>query len=263
MAISGSGNEGTTTTLDPALAAILSQASAGLTGGFQSQYAAGQQQLAGNQAQYGPGGVLQGQLETQYQQSAAQNQLSLQGIQAQQQYAGISNPIEQQQYKLGQEQNANTYQQNILGNNQAISASGAANTTGQKEAASQNALIYGPNGFNAVNAQLGQQQTLAGQNLQNTQLQEAAKANGLSGQELLTGLQQGIQNLGMTGATNANQILSSLGQDYSQLGAGEAALYSQIGTAGGIPQIFNTQSKPSTPAPPSTRTGTGQQQRTG
>lgn len=259
-----------------------------------------QQQLGINSAMYGTGGVLQNQEQQQYGYSAAQNQLSGQGIAAQQQYANISNPIEQQQYGLGQQafqlqnsstnpnsvyglgqqsaqlgqqalqqqlaQNTNEFGQQVQGQNAAAGASGATNTAGERNAQNQINLTYGANGYNAQNinrslaqgqlgiqssqeqnqiaqlgnqqTQLGQTQTLAQQNLQNKQLQEAAAANGISGQELLSGLQSGQQATGLQGQQSAQGILQGVAQGVGTLDATTASDYSQIAAAGGIGNLF-------------------------
>lgn len=124
---------------------------------------------------------------------------------------GMNQRVAQQQYGLTQQQLG--IQQTGLG--QQIGASGAANTTGQKQAQqSQNIAVQG--------AALSNAQTQAGFNYSEAQLNNqkqglelVTQSNGISQQQVYNGLQQALSQSGLSQIMNAEDVLGQIGQAQS------------------------------------------------
>jgi hypothetical protein len=170
---------------------------------FNASQQLGQQQLATNTAEYGPQGYLAGQLQT--------------NTGLQQQLLGISELSNTQQQQAAESQ-FGTQIQNYLGGQ---AAAGAASTSANRS---------------------GLQTLSTSQILQSEQFKNTAAANNISGQQLANQLTQGMQQLGITGEQNKQQILQAAAQGYQNLPTGLAQLISSVASAGGVANIWATSS---------------------
>jgi hypothetical protein len=196
---------------------------------------------------YGPGGIEASNLS---QNTGFQQQmlgLSQLGNQQQQAYfnaaVNANNPS-----SIANQLFASTYgptnQGGYLGYQQGQAIRGA--QAGQAAQGEMNSQAYQQNlndiaaqyGYQRQQAGLGQQQSQLQSTLQSQQFANTAAANNISGQQLLAQLQQGMQQIGITGQQNQEQIISSVGQDFQQLPGAVSQVLSQVANAGGIPSIW-------------------------